>query len=292
VENLTYTGATTFTGTGNSLNNEITGGIGNDTLDGGAGADTLDGGLGNDTYVVDDSGDVIVENSGAGIDTVKTAFGVYTLTAEVDKLLYTGASNFAGAGNAIANGITGGIGNDTLDGAAGADTLTGGTGDDFYIADASDSVVEKLGGGIDTVSTAASTYTLGAQLENLVYTGSGNFTGTGNTLANVITSGSGNDTINGGSGNDTINAGAGADVLTGSGGNDVFVFSAGEANGDTVSDFAVGKDHLQFAGFGAGSTFTQANTTDWLITDGIDHHTETIHFTNHPALHAADYTFL
>jgi len=40
------------------------------------------------------------------------------------------------------------------------------------------------------------------------------------------------------------------------------------------------------------SAFGQANATDWVITDGVDLHTETIHFTSHPVLHAADFTFL
>ena len=44
VENLTYTGTGDFTGSGNELDNVITGGSGSDTLDGGGGNDTLDGG--------------------------------------------------------------------------------------------------------------------------------------------------------------------------------------------------------------------------------------------------------
>ena len=48
VQNLTYTGATAFTGNGNGLANTITGGPGNDTLSGNGGNDTLIGGAGND----------------------------------------------------------------------------------------------------------------------------------------------------------------------------------------------------------------------------------------------------
>jgi len=59
----------------------VSGGAGNDTLsaatlpadnvtltlDGGAGADTMAGGIGNDRYLVDNSGDVIIEAANAGM---------------------------------------------------------------------------------------------------------------------------------------------------------------------------------------------------------------------------------
>ncbi|CDZ65072.1 Hypothetical protein, partial CDS, partial [Neorhizobium galegae bv. orientalis] len=43
-----------------------------------------------------------------------------------------------------------------------------------------------------------------ANIENLTSTGIGNFTGTGNGVANTITGGAGNDTLNGGAGADTL----------------------------------------------------------------------------------------
>src|SRR5579871_6849148 len=51
VENLTFIGAGDFSGTGNGLNNALTGAAGNDTLDGGTGNDTLDGGAGADSMI-------------------------------------------------------------------------------------------------------------------------------------------------------------------------------------------------------------------------------------------------
>ncbi|UPK08184.1 hypothetical protein IVB05_23895 [Bradyrhizobium sp. 170] len=56
---------------------------------------------------------------------------------------------------------------------------------------------------------------------------------------------SGNDTISGTSGNDTIFGGAGNDSMTGGAGNDTFVFRANLGQ-DTVTDFTVGSDVLEF----------------------------------------------
>ena len=42
------------------------GNSGNNLLDGGGGADVINGGAGNDTYFVDNAGDAVFENAGAG----------------------------------------------------------------------------------------------------------------------------------------------------------------------------------------------------------------------------------
>jgi Ca2+-binding RTX toxin-like protein len=64
VENLIHIGTDSFRGTGNGLDNRVTGGAGadvlrggdgNDTLTGGGGADVLTGGVGADSFVFDDS---------------------------------------------------------------------------------------------------------------------------------------------------------------------------------------------------------------------------------------------
>ena len=192
VENLTYTGidADQFVGTGNALANTISGGDLNDILDGGLGADTLVGGLGDDNYVVDNTGDVILENDGEGTDSVSASVS-YTLGANVENLTLAGAAAINGTGNAIANTITGntaanqlfgGGGDDTLNGGGGADLIDGGTGNDA-IDGGADADIVIGGAGNDTVN-------VGNGNDVLRYTASGfgadtinNFDATGGTAA-------------------------------------------------------------------------------------------------------------
>ncbi|MBJ2154272.1 peroxidase family protein [Variovorax sp. IB41] len=228
VENLTYTGidADPFVGTGNALNNVISGGDladtlaglgGNDTLNGGIGADALDGGEGNDTL-----------NGGDDNDTL-----------------------LGGIGNDILNG---GDGNDTLDGGVGNDAMAGGAGDDTYLVDsATDTVAEGAGAGTDTVQSTL-TYTItDADVENLTLLGTGNINGTGNAGNNVLTGNAGNNVLTGGGGSDTANYATAAAAVTVS-----LAIAAAQATGGAGSDTLSSIENLVGSAF--GDTLTASGT--------------------------------
>jgi Ca2+-binding RTX toxin-like protein len=141
VELLGLTGTVAINGTGNSLANAITGNVAANVLDGGAGADILAGLDGNDTYVVDHTGDLVIELANNGVDTVQSSV-TYTLAVNVENLTLTGTTAINGTGNTLnnfvlgnsaANVLTGANGNDTLRGALGNDTVNGGSGNDTFL---------------------------------------------------------------------------------------------------------------------------------------------------------------
>src|SRR6185295_12980705 len=60
-------------------------------------------------------------------------------------------------------------------------------------------------------------------IERYTYTGSSDWSFSGDSSNNTFTGGSGNDTLTGGAGDDWLDGGAGLDVLTGGSGNDTYV---------------------------------------------------------------------
>ncbi len=155
-------------GYGNSLNNDMTGNShdnvlygyeGADTLDGAYGVDSLYGGVGDDVYIVDNAGDLVVENAGEGVDSIQTTLSNYTLGANVENLTYLENAGFNGVGNAADNIIIGGDGADTLSGGGGADTLIGGVSADLLSGDEGDDALNGNAGN-DTIYGGAGKDTL------------------------------------------------------------------------------------------------------------------------------------
>ena len=118
---------------GDNGDDVIDGGAGNDTLDGGAGADQLKGGAGNDTYIID-AADTVIEDVGQGTDTVVASIS-YSLGVNLENLTLLGSGALDGAGNALANTLTGGDGANRLTGGAGSDIYFGGAGADTFVMD-------------------------------------------------------------------------------------------------------------------------------------------------------------
>jgi Ca2+-binding RTX toxin-like protein len=297
VENLSYTGAASFLGIGNSGDNLISGSGarddlygqgGNDTLSdgGGANADTLIGGTGNDVYILGNRGSSTLEIAGEGTDEVRTTFSIYGLQNEIEILRATDTGpHLALGGNNGDNIIFGNIGTDNLFGRDGADTLYGGTaaantmlgqlGNDIYVVEAvGDSVIEFVGEGDDTVQAFVAAFTLPAEVENLVFNQVGtNSTGIGNTGSNRITGNSGNDFLSGLDGSDILTGGSGSDELIGGNGSDVFRYNGGETGLDRIYDFTSGTDRISISSVGfqlngtlsfvsnAGIGATSANST-------------------------------
>jgi Ca2+-binding RTX toxin-like protein len=157
--------------------------------------------------------------------------------------------------------LLGGSGNDLLNGGTGNDKMTGGTGNDTYVVDCfGDIVIELAGQGTDAIQTTLNVFSLAAlgDVENLTFTGEGNFSGTGNGLANAIVGGTGddslfgdagNDNLNGGAGNDVLDGGIGTDTMNGGAGDDTFYVSVStdivveQANGGVDTVVATGASH-------------------------------------------------
>lgn len=186
---------------GTAWNDRLTGDAGANLLDGRAGADRLTGGAGDDVYIVDTVGDLVVEATDGGDDEVRTALASYTLGANVERLTGLAATGQRLAGNAAANVITAGEGDDVLDGGFGGDLLIGGAGRDTadYTGEFG-AVWVDLAQGIGRWNAAHGDTLSG--IENLIGT-AWNDRLIGDAGDNVLDGGFGGDLLTGGDGIDT-----------------------------------------------------------------------------------------
>jgi Ca2+-binding RTX toxin-like protein len=208
-------GAQNFNGTEGA--DDVDTGGGAETLTGNGGDDTMNGGLGNDTLL-----------GGAGNDSM------------------------LGGGNG---------GADRMDGGAGADTMVGGAGNDVYVAvELEDVIVEDVAvvgvANTDTIQTALNVFTLEdyPNIERLEFVGGvGDFTGTGNALANRIA---------GNGGNDTLDGLGGVDTMVGGNGNDTYIVDNASDVTTEANNGAGGIDHV----FASVSDTLQASVENLTLT--------------------------
>lgn len=148
-------------------------------------------------------------------------------------------------------------GADRLEGTSGADVLKGLGGNDTYVVNnVGDKVVELDGQGRDKILSSID-LTLPKAIEDILLTGAGNISATGNALNNTITGQSGNNVLRGGDGNDVIDGKGGQDKLYGDGGKDKFVFSSASDSKvsapDMIMDFLKGSDVIDIRAIDANT---------------------------------------
>ena len=251
----------------------LIGASGDDMLDGKAGADTMRGRKGNDIYVVDNSGDAVIEFENEGIDTVQSWIS-YVLPDNVENIVLLGnaATNATGnaldnilIGNSALNTLAGGEGNDIyyINGHSDDDDDDYDEDDDDYDEEDVDRIIERAGQGYDTVYSSVS-YSLVANVEALFLTGTSQLNGNGNSLHNLLVGNSGNNILNGYGGNDVLQGGAGADTLRDTSGNGVLDGGAGNDSltGGTGKELFIGGQGNDTITTGSGADIIAFNRGD------------------------------
>jgi Ca2+-binding RTX toxin-like protein len=234
-----------------------------DIFVGDAGADSYNGAGGSDTVSYSGSASAVTVNLATGLGSGGFAAG--DALAAIENII----------GSSGADTLTGNAQNNTIRGGAGADTLTG-------------------GGGVDTLSYE------GSASQVLINLGNGQAQG-GDAQGDVFSNFRnlmGSDHADGLFGDgleNVIRGGRGADSLFGGLNNDTFVFRQGEADGDTLIDFAgngvAAGDQLLIEGYGAGTTLVQIDATHWEIRSN-NSPTETLTLSNGAPIHASDFIIL
>jgi Ca2+-binding RTX toxin-like protein len=300
VENLFI--APDLVGTGNALDNVITGefgaeiliglggddqligqggsdnlrgGDGDDSLNGGTGSDVMNGGAGDDVFAVDDAGDVVVEAVDDGNDTILASIdftiadNVETLTLIVDGL--TGTGNAANNNIIALTGLAGPItvlglgGDDQLGGSAGNDLLDGGAGADTMTGRTGDDryIVDDAGDFVTELSGEGSdTVETSISLSLAPFDNVENLTLTVDGLT-----GTGNalgNRITGAAGSETLLGGDGDDILNGGAGADAMTGGLGD---DAYGVDDVGDTVTELAGEGFDSVET---LIDFTLGDNIE----------------------
>ena len=272
---------------------------GNDSFDKGDCATQVDvyGGAGVDTLLAGTNTTIAGDHfhGGSGIDTLSYASRNKGVIAAADGVTASGDPAGSGEQDIIESdieNIIGGSGDDTL--VAGLDAtsthcLTGGDGNDILISSPGGKTTFEGGLGIDTVDYSGRSHgvtitigdgkandgesadldNVGLDVENAIGTDYADVI-TGSSLANTITPGLGNDTVNGGDGDDTFLASAnsddGNDTYNGGKGTDTVNYSLRSGGVCVVLD---GVSHSGACTFTMGEPIMNISPTD-TDTVGLD----------------------
>ena len=296
-KDLVLLGAVVANGTGNALDNVVTGSRGANTLMGAAGADTFK------MSASQLAGSIDIFNGGSEIDTAD--FSLFSSAVAVDLTVsaaeaktsdtanawttatrtiadFVAVENITGSafadklvGDNGANVLNGGAGDDVLDGGAGVDTYVGGLGNDAYYVRhlgldgrVQDNFTELANQGVDGVNTSVSLNLNEARYVNIE---NGYIVGTaatnlgGSAVSNVLV---GNLAAN------SIYGLGGRDVMRGEGGADNFVYIYNTDTGktaatrDVIQDFTTGTDKINLASMDANGALVDNGTFVFLATAG------------------------
>ena len=218
--------------TGNALNNFIYAGAGDNVLDGSTGTDTVSYAYATAAVTASLAVTTAQATSGSGSDTF---IAIENLTG----------SNYADSltGSGIANSLNGGAGADAMIGGDGADT--------YYVDNVGDVVTETNAtaatGGTDLVYSYLGGYTLTTNVENgrILAAGAANLTG--NSLANVLYAGAGDNVLDGSTGTDTVTYAYAASAVTVS-----LAVTTAQATGGSGSDTLTGIENLTGSAYADG----------------------------------------
>jgi Ca2+-binding RTX toxin-like protein len=227
---------------GNSVSNDIEGGLGNDIVDAGVGNDTLEGGVGNDSLIGGAGNDLFAGGAGNdslvggdGIDLANYSTASVALNVNLSngtssgdgmdvlsgiENVTTGSANDSLVGNSVDNNLSSGLGNDSLDGGAGNDVVDAGAGNDSLMG----------GLGNDTLT--------------------GCFFGANGGRSEI-------DTLVGGVGNDIFQLGWSSGRFY----DDGNTANAGRTDYILITDFTVGQDKLQLDGAASGYYLAASGVT-------------------------------
>ena len=224
IQNLTVNGSG-LTATANSMSGTLT------SL---GGPNTLVGGTGVETFYVNNVGDMVSAPSTQTADVIISSVS-YALSGNFHVLRLTTPGTTATGSAAGGNYVTSVNGGDTL--------IGGAKGNDFFTVSHANDIIQVATGTPNETVAAYCSFTLSANVQNIIAKGAGAYTLVGNTMANVIT------------------ANTGADILTGGGGADIFVVAPGDKL-ETITDFT-SADKVDITAFqtkGLAPTYTDYGT--------------------------------